>query len=164
MSLTIRTGCQRSSPGSCRLDNIEWSGTNNPAFAANAIPLVPARAAACVPCPRAWRQRLASADSNESVCAGTAAVRLEDASLKLTCQGNDLMQKYGFGHWQFMPMQGYVKSLYKGGILGKGKKIEAGCYDAAPSEFPDHADKRSAQISDQTCFWQTHSLGLRSCE
>ena len=51
-------------------------------------------------------------------------MRLQDSSLKLTRQGNDLMQKYGLGHWQFMPMQGYVQSLYKRGLLGKGKKIE----------------------------------------
>jgi aldehyde:ferredoxin oxidoreductase len=98
--------------------------SNNPAFSADALPLVPARAAACASCPRGCRQRLASADSNESVCAGAAAVRLEGASPKLTRQGNDLMQKYGLGHWQFMPMQGYVESLYKRGLLGKGKQIE----------------------------------------
>jgi len=89
-----------------------------------ALPLVPARATACASCPRACRLRLASGDSNESVCAGTAGVRLQGASLKLTRQGNDLMQKYGLGHWQFMPMQGYVYSLYARGLLGKGKKIE----------------------------------------
>ncbi len=32
---------------------------------------VPARAAACASCPRGCRMRLASADSNESVCAGS---------------------------------------------------------------------------------------------
>jgi aldehyde:ferredoxin oxidoreductase len=98
--------------------------TNNPYFGANSLPLVPARAAACASCPRGCRQRLASADSNESICAGTAAVRLQGASQKLTRQGNDLMQKYGLGHWQFMPMQGYVQDLYKRGLLGKGKQIE----------------------------------------
>ncbi len=98
--------------------------TNNPYFGANAVPLVPARAAACASCPRGCRQRLASGDSNESVCAGTAGVRLENATLKLTRQGNDLMQKYGLGHWHFMTMQGYVQDLYKRGILGKGKKID----------------------------------------
>ncbi|MBN2243537.1 MAG: aldehyde:ferredoxin oxidoreductase [Acidobacteria bacterium] len=98
--------------------------TNNPAFDPNAIPLVPARAAACVSCPRACRQRLASGDSNESVCAGTAAVRLEGAGLKQTRQANDWVQKYGLGHWHFMPMQGYIQSLYNRGLLGKGKKIE----------------------------------------
>ena len=34
------------------------------------------------------------------------------------------MHKYGLGHWQFMPMQGYVQDLYKRGLLGKGKQIE----------------------------------------
>jgi len=88
-------------------------------------PRVPARAAACAACPRGCRMRLASADSNESVCGGTVAVRLQGASPKLSRQANDLMQKYGFGHWPFIPMQGYVQSLYERGLLGKGKRIES---------------------------------------
>jgi len=88
------------------------------------LPLVPARAAACASCPRGCRMRLASADSNESVCAGTMAVRVQGGGSKLSRQANDLMQKYGLGHWQFMPMQGYVQQLYRRGILGKGKQIE----------------------------------------
>jgi len=87
-------------------------------------PRVPARAAACAACPRGCRMRLASADSNESVCGGTVAVRLQDASPKLTRQANDLLQKYGFGHWPFIPMQGYIQSLFNRGLLGKGKQIE----------------------------------------
>ncbi len=87
------------------------------------IPLTPARAAACASCPRGCRMRLATADSNESVCAGTMAVRVQ-GSQKLSRQANDLMQKYGLGHWQFMPIQSYVQSLYKRGLLGKGKKID----------------------------------------
>ncbi len=98
--------------------------TNNPYFSGSPAQIIPARAAACASCPRGCRQRLSSGDSNESVCAGAAAVRLENASLKMTRQGNDLMQKYGLGHWQFMPMQGYVQDLYKRGLLGKGKQIE----------------------------------------
>jgi aldehyde:ferredoxin oxidoreductase len=34
------------------------------------------------------------------------------------------MHKFGLGHWQFMGMQSYVQSLYKRGLLGKGKQIE----------------------------------------
>ena len=90
----------------------------------NQLPLVPARVAACASCPRACRMRLASGDSNESVCAGTMAVRVQGGSPKMTRQANDLMQKYGLGHWQFMPIQSYVLNLYARGILGKGKKIE----------------------------------------
>ncbi len=37
---------------------------------------VPARAAACASCPRGCRMRLASADSNESVCAGSMFARI----------------------------------------------------------------------------------------
>ncbi len=87
------------------------------------LPLVPARAAACASCPRGCRMRLASAESNESVCAGTMAVRVQGTQ-KLSRQANDLMQKYGLGHWQFMPLQSYIQSLYKRGLLGKGKTIE----------------------------------------
>jgi hypothetical protein len=62
--------------------------------------------------------RLASADSNESVYAGTMAVRIQGGSQKLVRQANDLMQKYGLGHGQFMPLQAYVQSLYTRGLLG----------------------------------------------
>ncbi len=87
------------------------------------LPLVPARAAACASCPRACRMRLATADSNESVCAGTMAVSVRGGA-KLSRQANDLMQKYGLSHWHLMPTQGYLQSLHKRGLLGKGKKIE----------------------------------------
>jgi aldehyde:ferredoxin oxidoreductase len=98
--------------------------TNNPYFGTHALPLVPSRAAACASCPRGCRQRLASADSNESVCAGTAAVWLDNANRKMTRQGNDMMQKYGLSHWEFMTMTRYVQDLYHRGLLGKGKQIE----------------------------------------
>jgi aldehyde:ferredoxin oxidoreductase len=87
------------------------------------LPLTPARAAACASCPRGCRMRLATADSNESVCAGTLTVRVS-GSTKFSRQGSDLMMKYGLGHWAFSPIQGYVQSLYKRGLLGKGKQIE----------------------------------------
>ena len=34
------------------------------------------------------------------------------------------MTKLGLSHWQFMPLQRYVVSLYQRGLLGKGKKID----------------------------------------
>ena len=83
------------------------------------IPLIPARAAACASCPRGCRMRLASGDSNESVCGGTMATSVK-GNLKFTRLGNDLMQKYGLGHWQLMPLMSYVRTLYDKGILGKG--------------------------------------------
>jgi aldehyde:ferredoxin oxidoreductase len=47
-----------------------------------------------------------------------------DGSTKFTRQGNDLMQRYGLGHWQLMPLMSYVQTLYKEGVLGKGKQID----------------------------------------
>jgi aldehyde:ferredoxin oxidoreductase len=88
------------------------------------LPLTPARAAACASCPRGCRMRLSTSESNESVCAGTMAVRVQNGTNKLTRQGNDLMQKYGLSHWQFMTAQGYLNALYKKGVLGKGKTID----------------------------------------
>jgi aldehyde:ferredoxin oxidoreductase len=109
---------------------------------------VPSRAAACASCPRGCKQRLATADSNEAVCAGTMLARIggggfgggggmgaktapgagagmpQALSSKLTRQANDLMHKYGLGHWQLMATQGYINSLTQRGIIGKGKDID----------------------------------------
>jgi len=100
------------------------SVSNNPFFMSDNTPIVPARAAACASCPRGCRQRLASGDNNESVCAGAASVFLDNATRKMNRQGNDMMQKYGLSHWHFMATTQYVKHLYTTGILGKGKRIE----------------------------------------
>lgn len=86
-------------------------------------PLIPARAAACASCPRGCRMRLASGDSNESVCAGTMIFRVQ-GSQKASKTANDMMQKMGLGHWQLMPTMGYLRSLNMRGLIGKGKKIE----------------------------------------
>lgn len=104
------------------------------------VPLIPARAAACASCPRGCRMRLATGESNEAVCAGTMAVNVRSPKAggpldpgaggfgggdsKLSREGNDLMTKLGLSHWQFMPLQRYVVSLYQRGLLGKGKKID----------------------------------------
>jgi aldehyde:ferredoxin oxidoreductase len=88
------------------------------------LPLTPARAAACASCPRGCRMRLSTADSNESVCAGTMMINV-NGSVKFTRQGNDLMQKYGLGHWQLRPVMNYALQLYKEGVIGKGKQLES---------------------------------------
>lgn len=111
-----------------RFETRAWSHTSGRPSGGNTlnrtIPIVPARVAACASCPRACRMRLATADSNESVCAGTMAVSIRNAPVKQSRQANDLMQKYGLGHWQFMPLARYVTDLHSRGLLGKGKKIE----------------------------------------
>jgi aldehyde:ferredoxin oxidoreductase len=103
---------------------------------------VPARAAACASCPRGCRMRLASADSNEAVCAGTMVANVGGGGMfggprkpdpnampsalssKLTRQANDLMHRYGLGHWQVMATRGYIETLQRQGVIGKGKEID----------------------------------------
>jgi len=84
--------------------------------------------------------RLATADSNESVFAGTMFARIGGGgffggggggsslpaaiSQKMTKQANDLMQKYGLGHWQLMATRGYIDFLIREGIFGKDKEID----------------------------------------
>ena len=53
-----------------------------------------------------------------------ALVGFGGGDAKLSREGNDLMTKLGLSHWQFMPLQRYVVSLYQRGLLGKGKKID----------------------------------------
>ena len=86
-------------------------------------PLVPARAAACASCPRGCRMRLATGDSNESVCAGTMVFMMPGSS-KSSRVANDYMQKMGLSHWQLMPTMNYLRQLHMRGLAGKGKKIE----------------------------------------
>ena len=116
---------------------------------------VPARAAACASCPRGCKMRLASADSNEAVCAGTMVAnvggggmfggfgRKQDPnamptalSQKLTRQANDLMHRYGLGHWQVMATRGYIETLQRQGVIGKGKEIDIEL--PAPGSFSYH--------------------------
>jgi aldehyde:ferredoxin oxidoreductase len=104
---------------------------------------VPARAAACASCPRGCRMRLATADSNEAVCAGTMFANIGGGGMfggmgakpdpnamptalsqKMTRQANDLMMKYGLGHWQLMATRGYIDFLTRKGVIGKGKEID----------------------------------------
>ncbi|MCL2877701.1 MAG: hypothetical protein FWF13_02845, partial [Acidobacteria bacterium] len=103
---------------------------------------VPARASACASCPRGCRMRLATADSNESVCAGIMTATVGSGGMggssakpdpnamptalsqRLTRQANDLMQRFGIGHWPFMAVRGYINTLVGLGIIGKGKQID----------------------------------------
>ena len=98
---------------------------------------VPARAAACASCPRGCKQRLATADSNESVCAGSMFASIGGGGFggakpgakpnpsampaalrsKLTRQGNDLMHRYGIGHWPVMAMRGYINTAISQGLV-----------------------------------------------
>ncbi len=98
------------------------------------FPLTPARAVACASCPRACRMRLATGDTNESVCAGTLTINV-NGSLKFTRQGSDLMHRYGLGHWQLMPLMSYVAKLHEKGILGKGKQIDTNLPFDMPGTF-----------------------------
>ena len=101
---------------------------------------VPARAAACASCPRGCRMRLATGDSNESVCAGIMRARVSPSgsganqpnnpnamsqvmSQRLTRQANDLMQRYGVGHWPVGAVRGYINTLVNLGVIGKDKQI-----------------------------------------
>jgi aldehyde:ferredoxin oxidoreductase len=103
---------------------------------------IPSRAAACASCPRGCKQRLATADSNEAVCAGTMFASIggggmfgggakaganampQPLSQKMTKQANDLMHRYGLGHWQLMAVRGYIDLLTRQGVIGKGKDID----------------------------------------
>ena len=112
-----------------RFETRAWSHTSGRPSGGNTLnrtigQIVPAHVVSCASCPRACRMRLATADSNESVCAGTMSINIRNSPDKVSRQANDLMQKYGFGHWQFMGVMSYVSSLNSRGLLGKGKKIE----------------------------------------
>jgi len=110
---------------------------------------VPSRAAACAGCPRGCRQRLATGDSNESVCAGsmfasigggmakakpgaaapkpTGPVMQPAMRSKLTRQANDLMHRYGLGHWALMATRGYMERAIREGWV-KGELPPSGTF------------------------------------
>ena len=106
---------------------------------------IPSRAAACASCPRGCKQRLATGDSNESVCAGTMFASIggggmfgggkpkakpggdaaaksttiamqRGLSAKLTRQGNDLMHRYGLGHWPLMSIRTAIGIATRNGV------------------------------------------------
>jgi aldehyde:ferredoxin oxidoreductase len=89
-----------------------------------AVPLEPARAAACASCPRACRMRLAGGKSNEATCAGTVSFMSMKGARIDKMRATDLLHAYGINHWHIAGPQAYVYELYKMGVLGKGKQIE----------------------------------------
>jgi len=75
---------------------------------------LPSRAAACASCPRGCKERTQDASTNEAVCAGTMT------------GGNDVMHRWGAGHWQVMATSGYISALTRQGVFGKGKEYDPG--------------------------------------
>ncbi|MEJ2109982.1 MAG: aldehyde ferredoxin oxidoreductase N-terminal domain-containing protein [Acidobacteriota bacterium] len=88
-------------------------------------PFEPARAQACVGCPKACRMRLAGGISNESSCEDTIwAIGIEQTrkDREIAC---DLVQHYGINAFQMRPILSYIQALDEEGILGPGKMIES---------------------------------------
>jgi aldehyde:ferredoxin oxidoreductase len=81
---------------------------------------LPSRAAACASCPRGCKERTADASTNEAVCAGTMV------------GGNDIMHRWGAGHWQVMATNGYISALEREGVIGKGTAYDPG--DSMPEQ------------------------------
>jgi aldehyde:ferredoxin oxidoreductase len=75
---------------------------------------LPSRAAACASCPRGCKERTQDGSTNEAVCAGTMT------------GGNDVMHRWGAGHWQVMATSGYIQALIRQGVIGKGKEYDPG--------------------------------------
>jgi aldehyde:ferredoxin oxidoreductase len=87
-------------------------------------PFEPARAQACVSCPKACRMRLAGGVSNESSCEDTIWAMNMQGSRKDKEIACDLVQYYGINAFQMRPMLAYLEALYKQGVLGPGKRID----------------------------------------
>jgi aldehyde:ferredoxin oxidoreductase len=81
---------------------------------------LPSRAVACASCPRGCKERTEDASTNEAVCAGTMV------------GGNDIMHRWGAGHWQVMATNGYISALERQGIIGKGTEYDPG--DSMPEQ------------------------------
>jgi aldehyde:ferredoxin oxidoreductase len=89
-----------------------------------ALPLEPARAAACASCPRACRMRLAGGKSNEATCAGTVTFMNLNSPRVDKMRATDLLHAFGINHWHIHGPVAYLQGLHKLGILGPGKKID----------------------------------------
>jgi aldehyde:ferredoxin oxidoreductase len=119
--------------------------------------------------------RLASADSNEAVCAGTMVANVGGGGMfggfgrkpdpnamptalsqKLTRQANDLMHRYGLGHWQVMATRGYIEALVREGVIGKGKQIDF--------ELPPSGSYAYHETMFRTIALREGPLGALACE
>ena len=87
-------------------------------------PFEPARPQACTGCPKACRQRMASGMGNELSCADSQWPEGLQGTRKEKEAAGDLVQGYGLNHFEWRVLYAYMNSLYKQGILGRGKKIE----------------------------------------
>ena len=82
----------------------------------------PSRPQGCISCPRPCRRRTKSSASNESMCGESIFYTAE--SPNKTLQATDLLQKAGINAIEILHLHGYLRDLYKMGVLGPGKKIE----------------------------------------
>lgn len=81
----------------------------------------PSRVNGCTSCPRPCRRRTQSGAGNESICAESLLYTAEGASE--TLQATDLVQRAGLNAYEAM-CHGYLRDLYKMGVLGPGKAID----------------------------------------
>jgi len=106
-------------------DNFHLYGilTGSPGYGPLFLPLTePSRPQGCLSCPRPCRRRTKSSASNESQCAESFAYMAE--SPNKTLQATDLMQKTGINAFEILNLHGYLRDLYKMGVLGPRKEIE----------------------------------------
>jgi aldehyde:ferredoxin oxidoreductase len=93
-------------------------------FVNKRLPFEPARAQACTSCPKACRQRMATGMGNELSCADSQWPEGLQGTRKEKEAAGDLVEGYGLNHFEWRVLFAYLNSLYKQGVLGRGKKIE----------------------------------------
>lgn len=107
------------------IDNFPQWGTftRMPGFGPLYLPTTePSRPQGCTGCYYSCRRRTKSGYSNESQCVESLFNMCKDPHE--TYKSTDLLQKYGINVYGIF-QHGYLRELYKMGIMGKGKKIEA---------------------------------------
>lgn len=81
----------------------------------------PSRPQGCAGCYIACRRRTESGRGNESSC--VEAVFYANATPEVAWKATDLLQRYGINVYDVY-VHGYLRELYKMGVLGPGKQIE----------------------------------------